>query len=149
MQTQLQVLTDRQQAMSNATASTMDCGYGYSSHTEPKVTPSFSTGPPKFAAMAASLRNALAAGDCRHFKARDYHELELLLAMYNENNRLSDPTQDKKAIRFFDERELVDQANYIPKRDNVVVVTTKPPSYSGRPPKTGAPNKSRNRAICL
>ncbi|RMZ95872.1 hypothetical protein BpHYR1_039185 [Brachionus plicatilis] len=122
--------------------------------------------PPKFPAIAASLRNALAASDCRHFKSRDYHEFELLLAVYNEINRLSDPTQDKvrkrihlffvvskvgweKAIRFFDERELVDQANYIPQMDNGVVVTTKPPSYSGRPPKTGAPKTSRNRAICL
>ncbi|RNA01740.1 hypothetical protein BpHYR1_000672 [Brachionus plicatilis] len=115
--------------MSTATSS----GYG-SSKMEPQVSSLITTGQLNYGVMAQDLRARLAAKDCKHFKARDYHELDTLLEVYNSVGYLPEPAVTKlrnrihlffvvskagweKALRFFEERELVNHAGYIPQRD--------------------------------
>ncbi|RNA37934.1 hypothetical protein BpHYR1_042796 [Brachionus plicatilis] len=45
--------------------------------------------------MATELQSILQSRDCKFFKARDYHELELLLAVFSEMLVLTPATRDK------------------------------------------------------
>lgn len=107
--------------------------------------------------IVEDLSSSYQGGDKKFFKARDYHELDVYLSVYRSGlDYLGTEAANKirnrlhlyyvvgkvgwdKALRFFDEKELVENAQYIPQRDNIVVVQ-RPTQPKGRPPRS----KSRN-----
>ncbi|RNA40774.1 hypothetical protein BpHYR1_007779 [Brachionus plicatilis] len=121
---------------------TIESGYG-SSKIESEVSRIHTSGTLNYGVMAQDLRAKVIAKDCKHFKARDYHQLDSLLDVFDSIGYLPDQTVSKtgweKALRFFEERDLVDNANYIPQRDPIVVVSNRPApaaltALTGRPP---------------
>lgn len=135
----------------------MDIGFGTKSTSSKVTINSIDTGASiNYDKIVEDLSSSCLSKDKKFLKTRDYHELDLYISVYRSGlSYLSDEAADKikkrlnlyyvirkvgwdKALRFFEEKELVENAAYIPQRDNVVVVQNRPQVIKGRPPKSGS-----------